>query len=269
MNPTWIVAAGLYLLAALATLTAQENVRLTLPPEIYAVPGVEMNVYFANTVLVEREKDGNLAYAVECAVGTADASRWTLNAAPAQVGSHPFKLTVKDAAGKVLGSAKSNVVISPAEAGNGRKVNLLVGDSLTHATIYPNELARLLSQPGNPRWKMLGTHQPGNATEGVRHEGYGGWTWNRFRTLYKPDVPPIEADAPPAPSCTPTGWTWPATSGKWAQCRTSSRSCSVSMTASAPIRTIPLRPSKASLRKRNACWPKSAEPLPTRRSGSA
>jgi len=34
---------------------------------------------------------------------------------------------------------------------------------------------------------MLGTFKPGNAAEGVAHEGYGGWTWLRFATHYEPE----------------------------------------------------------------------------------
>jgi len=48
-------------------------------------------------------------------------------------------------------------------------------------------MAQLLSEPGNPDWSMLGTHQPTNANENVRHEGYGGWTWQRFVSMYEPN----------------------------------------------------------------------------------
>ncbi|MBL4883461.1 MAG: SGNH/GDSL hydrolase family protein [Planctomycetaceae bacterium] len=63
----------------------------------------------------------------------------------------------------------------------------MIGDSLTNASQYPNEVARLLSLPGNPEWEMLGTHRPGAAASGVMHEGYGGWTWARFNSLYAAD----------------------------------------------------------------------------------
>jgi lysophospholipase L1-like esterase len=65
---------------------------------------------------------------------------------------------------------------------------LIVGDSLTHATTYSNEIARLLSLPGNPNWIMLGTHKPPKAVNGVAHEGYGGWTWQRFASHYEPNA---------------------------------------------------------------------------------
>jgi hypothetical protein len=67
--------------------------------------------------------------------------------------------------------------VLPAKAGEGKNFRLLiVGDSLTHATAYPNEIAKLFSSPTNPTCKTLGTHRPASAAPGVAHEGYGGWT---------------------------------------------------------------------------------------------
>jgi hypothetical protein len=43
-----------------------------------------------------------------------------------------------------------------------------------------------LSEPGNPKWTMLGTHKPSNAKPGAAHEGYGGWTWSSFLTKWDP-----------------------------------------------------------------------------------
>ena len=74
---------------------------------------------------------------------------------------------------------------SPGYAAADRELTLLtVGDSLTHATLYPNEWARLLSLPGNPKWTMLGTHKPAGALPTVAHEGYGGWAWATFLTKF-------------------------------------------------------------------------------------
>jgi lysophospholipase L1-like esterase len=67
---------------------------------------------------------------------------------------------------------------------------LIVGDSLTHASLYPKELVRLFSLPGNPQLTLLGTHRPASAAPGVVHEGYGGWTWARFNTQYDPKADP-------------------------------------------------------------------------------
>jgi lysophospholipase L1-like esterase len=160
--------------------------RLTLPKEIYAVVDSEMNVYFDNIVLTESPETYRFSF--QCDVGKTDSRRWNLTAKSADVGAHSLAVTVSDADGKKLGTATTRLHVVAKDAGTGGSVKLLiVGDSLTHATAYPNEVARLLSSPGNPKWKMLGTHRPTSAADGVAHEGYGGWTWQRFVTKYEPN----------------------------------------------------------------------------------
>jgi hypothetical protein len=160
--------------------------RLTLPPEFYAVPGVEMSIYYDNVVLTETPDA--YRFQVTCDIGRAEERRWTVTPKPADVGDHPVVLTVRNADDEKLGRAATTLKVVPADAGAGRTIRLLVvGDSLTHATTYSNEIARLLSLPGNPGWKMLGTHKPPAAAAGVAHEGYGGWTWERFASHYEPN----------------------------------------------------------------------------------
>jgi len=160
--------------------------RLTLPPAFYAVAGIETSLYYDNVVLTETPEA--YRFTVTCDLGTSEERRWTVTPAAGDVGTHHLTVTVADAQGKELGNASTTLRVVPADAGAGRSMRLLiVGDSLTHATAYPNEVARLLSLPGNPTWKMLGTFKPGNAAEGVAHEGYGGWTWLRFATHYEPE----------------------------------------------------------------------------------
>lgn len=174
--------------SAICDLPGQEArpLRLTLPPVIYAVPGVEMNLHFANVVLASNP----LTFTVQCAIGRALSNRWSLTATPAEAGEHRLSLRVTDPKTRATEEASTVVRVVPANAGKNQNITLLmVGDSLTHASAYPNEVARLLSQPGNPKWKMLGTHQPASAATNVAHEGYGGWTWNRFNTLFNPARP--------------------------------------------------------------------------------
>ncbi len=160
--------------------------RLTLPAEMYAVVGVEMNVYFDNVVLTQTPE--KFSFKFGCDVGTVEARRWRVLPTARDVGRHKLTVTVSDSAGKELEQATSILNVVPADAGVGRKVNILiVGDSLTHATAWPNEVARLLGNDGNPQWRMLGTHRPSSAAKGVAHEGYGGWTWQRFVSKYEPE----------------------------------------------------------------------------------
>ena len=164
------------------------QLKLTLPPVCYAVVGAGVSIYYDNIVLTQKPEE--YRFAVRCDAGTAEDRRWTVTPGPGDVGDHPMVVSVSDAGGKVLQQGKLTLRVAPADAGAGREIRLLiVGDSLTHATVYPNEIARLLSQPGNPAWTMLGTHRPASAAKGVAHEGYGGWTWQRFVSHYvaKPD----------------------------------------------------------------------------------
>lgn len=161
-------------------------VRLTLPAEMYAVVGGELNVYFDNIVLTQTPE--NFSFDFGCDVGTVEARRWRVLPTADDAGRHKLTVTVRDSGGKVIEHAATMLNVVPADAGEGRKVKILiVGDSLTHATAWPNEVARLLANEGNPQWRMLGTHRPSSAAKGVAHEGYGGWTWQRFVTKYEPE----------------------------------------------------------------------------------
>lgn len=164
----------------------RSDLRLTLPQTFYAVVGVEVSLYFDNIVLTKTPEA--FQFDVQCNLGRTEKRRWVLNAAAGDKGVHSLIVTVSDSAGRQLGRASTKLHIVAAHSAERPQIRLLiVGDSLTHASAYPNELARLLNQPGNPKWKMLGTHQPASAAEGVRHEGYGGWTWQRFVTKYEPN----------------------------------------------------------------------------------
>lgn len=162
-----------------------QSLKLTLPPVWYAVPEVPMSLYFDNVVLTEHPE--KYRYEVKCDVGMTEAKRWTLTPGDGDVGDHALSLTVKDKAGKVLEQVSTVLRVAPRLAGKDRELKLLIiGDSLTHASLYPNEIARLLSLSGNPQWTMLGTHKPAAVKPGVAHEGYGGWRWSDFLTKFDP-----------------------------------------------------------------------------------
>lgn len=161
------------------------ELQLTLPPVVYAVPGHSVSLYHDNLVLTQTPE--NYRYEFACKVGKNEERRWTVTPVDADVGEHPLSVTVKDASGKVLEQGQTTLHVSPRNAGAGKPLRLLiVGDSLTHASVYPNEIARLGTETGNPKLTLLGTHKPSSVKPGVAHEGYGGWTWVRFLTLFTP-----------------------------------------------------------------------------------
>lgn len=186
---TRLIAFAAFLAAVPPPAVAAEpsaDLRLSLPTDFYAVVGSEMSLYFDNVVLTETPD--RYRFAVVCPIGETGTRRWNCTPRPGDTGTHALTITVSDSGGKQLAHKSARLHVVPSNAGQGQSLKLLiVGDSLTHATVYPNELARLLSRPGNPSWKMLGTHRPKNAAAGVAHEGYGGWTWQRFVSRYEPN----------------------------------------------------------------------------------
>lgn len=185
MSPYTLTRCLLLIAFGLLRANGAESLQLTLPAMWFGVPGVTTSLYYDNVVLTEHPE--HYRFSVRCDIGTSEGRRWAVNPTEAQVGDHPMEITVSDAQGKVIEKGTTVFRVAPRNAGSGKELKLLiVGDSLTHNTAYPNELARLLSELDNPKWSMLGTHKPASAKPGVAHEGYGGWTWNSFLTKFDP-----------------------------------------------------------------------------------
>lgn len=166
-----------------------DGLRFTIPPRIDAVVGQPVVVYVDNVILSQTPQSYSLKVELEqgnqsIPIGTADPQSWSLTPETGQVGRHRLRFRLYERLQDQVQEravATTELVVARAQAGSGRALSMLiVGDSLTHASQYPNSLARLLSLPGNPTWSMMGTHRPAGVADGVAHEGYGGWTWERF-----------------------------------------------------------------------------------------
>lgn len=163
-----------------------QQLQLTLPRDVYAVAGVETNIYFDNIVLTKTPED--FQFTVKCDAGQTQKRRWTWTPSNKDVGTHELSVIVSDATGQKLARSSTTLHVSSAKVSLNEELRvLIVGDSLTHATYYPNEIASLLSKSVQPGFRMLGTHRPKSAAKGVAHEGYGGWTWQRFVSKYEPN----------------------------------------------------------------------------------
>jgi lysophospholipase L1-like esterase len=168
----------------------REDVKLLLPDRIYAVPGIETNIYFANVVRVINP--ANYVFEVKSPRGRCDEKRWRYTPAAAdKPGIFKLHLRVLGSGG-VLAQKTVTVEVSPADAGKGEKLSMLiVGDSLTNATVYPKHILELFKKPGNPAARQIGSHAGSGrpVKEGnVAHEGYGGWSWARFCEQWMDDA---------------------------------------------------------------------------------
>jgi lysophospholipase L1-like esterase len=177
-----IVLLSVILQASGNDLKVENPLALQLPPAIYAVPGVEMNIYFDNVILAINP--GNYVFDIDCPKGYNDAKRWRFLPTQKDIGEYPLKIRVLNNSNQVVGQAETKVVVSPGNAGAGKNISLLaIGDSLTNANKYPRRINALFKQSGNPRLRFVGSHCGGGRSpgeDGVCHEGYGGWSWATF-----------------------------------------------------------------------------------------
>lgn len=155
-----------------------------LPEKIYAVPGVECNIYFKNVFLAVNH--ANYIFDVDCAAGMQQESRWVFTPQPEDAGKNiPLKLTVFDQYGRAAARAEATVCVGNPDAGKDKEISILmIGDSLTDATEYPRQLKRLCAD--SPRLKMIGSNggRGKPPAEGVLHEGYSGWKYKLFMSRY-------------------------------------------------------------------------------------
>ncbi len=163
--------------------------KLLLPPVIYGTVGIEMNLYFANVFACINP--ANYFFKFHCPIGRCDQERWRCIPGVEDAGTHEAEIEVLSDSGTVA-RGQCRVVINHADAAAGKKLRLLmIGDSLTDQTCYPANL-HSLAVKNHIDLTMLGTniplefrnlpggklinYPPAEELEGVRHEGWGGWS---------------------------------------------------------------------------------------------
>ena len=168
--------------------------RLFLPPHIYAVPGLETNIYYRN--VFQTVNPAGFVFVVNCPKGRDDARRWRFVPSKKDAGKvFPLTLQVRDDEG-IVAEAKTQIHVVPSDAGSGRKISLLmIGDSLTAQVHFPTRVHALFQKAGNPELVMIGSHSGGGkpvVPGGVAIEGYGGWSYQVFLTRWQPEVEPYK-----------------------------------------------------------------------------
>ncbi len=165
--------------------------RLVLPEKIYAVPGIECNIYFKNVFLTINY--ANYVFDVDCKLGRNDLKRWRYIPTAKDSGKNiPLTLTVYNEDNQIVAKGETTICIANPDAGKGKEINvLMVGASIVNYTVMPYQFYKLCQKAGNPKVNMLGTRhfdpQNMDIPEVIKHEGHAGWTWNKFLTRWDGD----------------------------------------------------------------------------------
>ena len=163
------------------------SVRLVLPKKIYAVQGVQSNVYFDNVVLVINPD--NFIFDVTCDVGFQYDDCWTCTPVAEEIGDHPIMIEVRDQSNAVIARSRSVVRVAPADSGGDRQATFLaMGDSHLQRDHYMQHLLDLSKEDTNLNLLLVGSRGRGNGppSDDLKHEGYNGWTAEAFATLSGP-----------------------------------------------------------------------------------
>lgn len=151
-----------------------ENLEFTLPPALYAVPGIDTLLFLDDIILTQTPEKYELS--VKPNIGKIKNGCWIFSPKRAVKNTRIIEFSIKGPKANL--KKQITLKIAPKNAGVGKNLRLLIiGDSLTAASVYPKKLAELLDKFENPKWVMFGTQKKG---EKIAHEGYGGWTWNAF-----------------------------------------------------------------------------------------
>ena len=169
------------------------GLKLTLPEVIYAVPGIETNIYFENVIDSANFK----AYAVEvkCPRGTHGNERWFWTPDKKDAGqSFDLELRLFNDYGKAA-VKKCKVVVAKEPADYKRKITLaLLADSGINCR-YATHLLDTMRKAGFVNYTPVGKHSGGGSVPvpgGIAHDGYGGFSWGCFleRWLYSAEELP-------------------------------------------------------------------------------
>lgn len=157
-----------------------------LPKRFFLVEGKDQGIYWKN--IVPAHDPEAFVYTVTCSCTFAENERRRIHLSPpsGSAGRYSLMVAVADNSGKEITRNQVELVVVPSNAGSGQSFQmLLIGDSLGHQSRFPNRLAGLFDQSGNPEISFKGSHHPAGSK--IDHEQYGGWTFQSFLSNYNMD----------------------------------------------------------------------------------
>ena len=170
--------------AGLKNIDEASAVNLTLPKAIYGITGVELQIRLDNLFLLHDRSQAEVK--INTPVGVCENRVWRYTAD--KPGRYPASVEVTDAAGRQLGYAETEIVISDASAGNEQNISMLmIGDSLFAGAQCAGALFENMHVRGNKNFTLIGSHSGVGkplSLEKAAVEAYGGWRWAHFLEKY-------------------------------------------------------------------------------------
>ena len=173
--------------------------KLMLPEVIYAVPGIESNIYFEN--ILDSATPNAYAFEVKCPRGTHGNFRWFWTPDKSDAGkSFDLEVRVFNDYGRVLtGKAKVVVASEPADYKRSFTLALLAASGVNSQ--YPQHLLNVMREAGFVNYTPVGNHSGGGrpvVKGGTAHDGYGGFSWGSFLNRWSyaaEELPQVQNEA--------------------------------------------------------------------------
>ena len=155
--------------------------RLFLPEVVYAAPGVELNVYWAN--VLDTVKPQLYCFDTTCAVGRNQEERFTWTPTAKDAGREiPLTVTaVKE--GEIVDVATTVIRVAKTDVDRTKPVALATLAASLTGSRYPDYILEGLKADGYTGFREVGSHAGGGApvkAGGPAHDGYGGFTFGDF-----------------------------------------------------------------------------------------
>lgn len=143
---------------------------VNLPSKIYAVSGLELNIYFDNIV----SNAENYNYNITCAKGKQMKRGYAFIPVDADAGTYDFVLDVLDNDGNTIKTVESSLIVTASTAGSGTtKTMILLGDSTVNGT----DIQIVNDFTGD---EMILTTLGTRGTAPALHEGRSGWSFQYY-----------------------------------------------------------------------------------------
>lgn len=160
------------------------DVSISLPDIIYAVVGDTLQLFYRG--IVKAVNPYNYDILVICAKGNQYPRYFEFTPTLADVGSVPFKITIKDNNRNIMAEKSCTIkVVNIASSPSLAKKIACFGDSLTAPGIWVSETyRRLTSIGGTPSANSLTNIDfvGAKTKDGAGYFGVGGWSWREYTT---------------------------------------------------------------------------------------